>query len=246
MTVLETIRPDWPLSDRLNVCTTTRKGGVSVVPYDQLNVADHVDDIPASVSANRQLLQDVLDLPSVPKWLQQTHSTDVIAAHTMRSERAQADSVYTDSCEHECAVMTADCLPVVLCDDNATCLAVAHAGWRGLIHGVINNTVRMMAKQCAPSYAWLGPAIGPEAFQVGSDVYQIYTQRNSRLTGCFTAIASNKWTLDMYAAARIILNDLGVRHIYGGDYCTFSDADRFFSYRRDGVTGRMATLAWKK
>ncbi len=246
MTLLETICPDWPLTDRLNVHTTTRQGGVSLTPYAELNLADHVDDIPASVSTNRELLQRALDLPSNPKWLQQTHSTDVIDAQDVSSESAPADAVFTYSAEHVCAVLTADCLPVVLSDDAAECVAVVHAGWRGLIHGVIDNTVAAMAQQCRPSYAWLGPAIGPEAFQVGRDVYQIYTQKKPHLADCFKAVSRDKWTLDMYAAARDILAGLGVAKIYGGDYCTVSDAERFFSYRRDGVTGRMATLAWKK
>ena len=246
MTMLPTICPDWPLTDRLNVHTTTRQGGISLPPYAALNLADHVDDIAASVDANRALLQHALDLPNRPKWLQQTHSTEVIAAQDVSAECARADAIFTCSTEDVCAVLTADCLPVVLSNDAADCVAVVHAGWRGLIHGVIENTLAAMAAHNSPSYAWLGPAIGPQAFQVGQDVYHIYTQKSPHLASCFTAVSKHKWTLDIYAAARQILTGQGVANIYAGDYCTFSDAQRFFSYRRDGVTGRMATLVWKK
>lgn len=246
MTSLELILPDWPLADKINVCTTTRCGGVSSGAYSELNLAHHVGDQISCVEANRELLQQHLGLPAVPKWLNQIHGTHVVDAQDLSSQSAEADAVYTNSVEHVCAVMTADCLPIVLCDENASCVVVIHAGWRGLIYGVIENAVTTLAKYCCPSHAWLGPAIGPTVFEVGNDVYKIYIQKNPHLAKCFVASCNDRWCLDIYAAARIALEGCKVNRIYGGDYCTFSDAKRFFSYRRDGATGRMATLAWLK
>lgn len=246
MTSLELICPDWPLANKINVCTTTRHGGVSTGPYSELNLAHHVGDQLSSVQANRALLQQGLNLPTAPTWLNQTHGTHIVDAYDLSCQSAEADAVYTNSVEHVCAVMTADCLPIVVCDENASWVAVIHAGWRGLIYGVIENAVTTLAKYCRPSYVWLGPAIGPTAFEVGNDVYRIYTQKNPHLARCFAASCNGRWCLDIYAAARIVLEDCEVNRIYGGDYCTFSDAKRFFSYRRDGATGRMATLAWLK
>ena len=240
----EFITPDWPLTKKVNVVTTTRVGGVSQPPYDQFNLAAHVDDNIEHVECNRQRLLDALKLPAEPVWLQQVHHRHVINAGITESV-TQADAAFTIDKNIVCAVMTADCLPVVLSDNQAQCIGIAHAGWKGMLHGVLQNTIRKMSDFSRPDYAWLGPAIGPASFEVGTDVYQAFNQQNNQFKQAFVIKSNGKWNFNLYLAASIILKASGVNHIYGGEHCTFTDKDRFYSYRRDGVTGRMATLVWK-
>ena len=242
---IEFIKPLWPLANIINVVTTTRHGGVSLPPFDQLNLATHVGDDFEHVKRNRGLLASALNLPAEPKWLQQVHGHHVINAGSIKKDVREADGSYTVDRDVVCAVMTADCLPVVISDSRGHCIGVAHAGWKGLLDRVLQNTIEQMSVLAKPDYAWLGPAIGSAAFEVGADVYQAFLKQNKQFQLAFEIKNYSKWNFDIYQAASIILKSAGITHIYGGQYCTYSDKDRFYSYRREGVTGRMATLAWK-
>lgn len=236
------IVPDWPVSTRVRALITTRKGGVSIGNYDSMNLGDHVGDDINHVIKNRQLLRDLL--PSEPNWLKQVHGTNVVVA-SADFACPEADAVMTKQRAVVCSILTADCLPVLLCDESASVVAAAHAGWRGLSNGVIEQTVNAM--QVAPSkiYAYLGPAIGPRAFEVGVEVRQVFIEKmGEEAKLAFTVHSRNKYMADLYLLAKQKLLKLGVDQIYGGEYCTYSDTQRFFSYRRDGITGRMAALIW--
>jgi hypothetical protein len=236
------IRPDWPAPARVRALSTTRSGGVSVSPYDSLNLGVHVGDVPASVAANRAALRDLL--PGEPCWLNQVHGTRVVdAAHP--DGVPDADAVVSRSAGAVCVVMTADCLPVLLCDRAGSVVGAAHAGWRGLQGGVIEATVAAMQVSPSEVIAWLGPAIGPTAFEVGDEVRAAFVGDAAVAAAAFQPSATaGKWLADIYLLARQRLQALGVNSISGGDLCTVTDRERFFSYRRDGVTGRMASLIW--
>lgn len=237
------IKPDWPLPLHVHASMTLRTGGVSDGGYASLNPASHVDDDPAKVSANRAIIRDALRLPSEPVWLQQVHGTQVVKADGV-SGTPEADASFTDSAAVVCVVLTADCLPVLFCADDGEMIAAAHAGWRGLHAGIIERTLRVMA--CRDVSVWLGPAIGPEHFEVGEDVRQMFLDQDQRASAAFKAHGEGKWLADIYALARLQLKTLGIERIYGGEGCTVSDAGRFYSYRRDGAaTGRMASLIWR-
>lgn len=234
------IVPDWPAPARVRALQTTRQGGLSRAPYASLNFGMHVGDNALTVAANRNLLNTMV--PSEPVWLEQVHGTAVLMAESAGCAPT-ADACITRSANAVCAVMTADCLPVFLCDDVGTVAGVAHAGWRGLADGVIESTV--IAMKTAPSslLAWLGPAIGPQAFEVGAEVREAFMRHDAASEFAFVP-HGDKYLADIYLLARQRLQALGVNRIYGGDFCTYSDAERFFSYRRDGRTGRMASLIW--
>lgn len=238
------VTPDWPLKDKVNVVTTTRFGGISLPPYHQFNLAAHVGDDIEHVNSNRQHLVRLLNLPAEPKWLQQVHSRHVINAGLADTEQ-QADASFTIDDDVVCVVMTADCLPVVFSDLHGRCIGVAHAGWKGMLDGVLQSTIKEMSNFSRPEVAWLGPAIGPDVFEVGADVYQAYVDQDAQFKQAFEIKNTTKWNFNLYQVASIILKTSGVNHIYGGEYCTFTDKERFYSYRRDGITGRMATLVWK-
>lgn len=240
------IVPDWPAPTRVRSLVTTRNGGTSSLPFDSMNLAAHLDDDPAAVTANRELLR--AHLPAEPCWLQQVHGTRVVQADDA-SFPAQADACIARRAGQVCAVMIADCLPVLLCDRAATTVAAAHAGWRGLSAGVLEST--MAAMGCEPSdlLAYLGPAIGPQAFEVQADVLDAFTREDPRAREWFRgkpapAGEPRKWLADLYGLARSRLADAGVRAVFGGTGCTFSEPTRFFSHRRDRRTGRQAALIW--
>ncbi len=237
------ITADWPAPAHIKTATTFRAGGVSTDRFASLNLAQHVGDYSQDVLANRQAIKAMLDLPAEPSWLQQTHSTDVVAAHTMLLD-ANADASYTNMDNIVCAVMTADCLPILLCDTNGTTIAAIHGGWRGLLNGIIQNTLANMP--ATTLMAWLGPAIGPQCFEVGAEVRHAFVKQSEQFSSAFIPKAQDKYLADIYKIAHIILNNAGVKHIYGGTYCTVTQQEQFFSYRRDGQTGRMATLIWKQ
>lgn len=232
--------PDWPVPARVRALITTRAGGTSVGPYASLNLADHVGDDPAAVRANRARLRALL--PAEPVWLEQVHGTDVLCVETGGARRADAAVSRTPGTV--CAVLTADCLPVLLADRAGTVVAAAHAGWRGLCAGVLERTVAAMDTDPGQLLAWLGPAIGPEAFQVGDEVRAAFLAVDAAAAAAFRPDGPGKWRADLYALARQRLARAGVQARYGGGLCTFSDPGRFFSYRRDGTTGRMASLIW--
>lgn len=232
--------PDWPAPAQVRALITTRAGGASVGPYASLNLADHVGDDPAAVRANRARLRALL--PTEPVWLEQVHGTDVLRVETGGARRA--DAAVSRAPGTVCAVLTADCLPVLLADRAGTVVAAAHAGWRGLSAGVLERTVVAMDTDPGQLLAWLGPAIGPDAFQVGDEVRAAFLAADAAAAAAFRPDGPGKWRADLYALARQRLARAGVQAVYGGGLCTFSDPGRFFSYRRDGTTGRMASLIW--
>lgn len=236
-------QPDWPAPPGVNSLTTTREGGVSAAPWDSFNLGDHVGDDPGHVAANRARLR--LKLPAEPGWLKQVHSNRVVELG--RDLNPEADAAFTRQSGRVCAVLTADCLPVLLCDRAGSVVAAAHAGWRGLADGVLEATVAAMQVPPGDILAWLGAAIGPQAFEVGDEVRQAFIAQHPETAAAFVphpASAPGKWLADIYQLARIHLNRVGVHAIYGGGRCTFTEVDSFYSYRRDGVTGRMASLIW--
>ena len=218
---------------------TTKQGGFSAAPFKSLNLGDHVNDLPLNVAKNRQLLSQYL--PSEPLWLKQTHGITV-ANHTI-SCTPQADASVSFERGEVCVVMTADCLPILLCDTNGTVVAAVHAGWRGLCDGVIETAVSAMNVPANTVMAWLGPAIGPQSFEVGAEVHAMFVEKDSQAGVAFKA-NGEKYLADIYQLARMRLNKLGVSQIYGGEYCTVMNEELFFSYRRDGVTGRMGAFIW--
>ncbi len=237
------IKPDWPLPAHIHAAVTLRSGGVSAGAYASLNPATHVNDDAGHVLANRQIIRDMLKLPAEPVWLQQVHGVNVIKADTSCG-LVQADASYTDQAGVVCAVLTADCLPLLFCGDQGKVIAAAHAGWRGLQAGVIQQTLQSM--KCSHVQVWLGPAIGPEHFEVGADVRDAFLETLSGAHTAFRDTHGGKWLADIYQLARIILSAHGITDIYGGDRCTVADPLSFYSYRRDGAqTGRMASLIWR-
>ena len=239
---LPLIYPDWPLRDKVTAFTTTRAGGVSVEPYNAFNPALHVGDDGENVLNNRCQINKYLAEGVVVKWLKQTHCTIALNAANINADAFEADASFTTSKKAACAVLTADCLPLLFSDNNGECVGAAHAGWRGLVDGVVENTIIAMSEYIKPSYVWLGPAIGPSAFEVGEDVFAAYSKRNVAFEACFKFKTTGKWNLDIYQAAKIVLEAADITNIYGGSYCTYTNENQFFSYRRNSVTGRMATL----
>lgn len=237
---LDLIRPDWPAPARVQALSTARTGGCSSAPYTSFNLALHVGDDASAVQANRARLAEFL--PAEPAWLNQVHGKAVVDVRDAVGT-SSADAAFARQANQVCAVMTADCLPVLFCDRDATVVAAAHAGWRGLADGVLEATIAAM--QCDPArlMAWLGPAIGPAHFEVGDDVYRAFTGFQPKAEAAFTS-RGGKWLAHIYRLARLRLEAAGVTQTFGGDYCTYRDAARFYSYRRDGVTGRMASLIW--
>lgn len=236
----EFIIPDWPAPANVKALQTTRAGGISTGSYASLNLGDHVKDNPLHVAHNRQLLSPFL--PTEPVWLQQVHGIRVIDASTS-SCLETADASFSTRKEVVCVTMTADCLPVLLCDEAGTVVAAIHAGWRSLCDGVIEAAVEVMPGEASHLMAWLGPAIGPEAFEVGGEVRQQFIVQDAQAEAAFRP-HGNKWLGDLYTIARRRLQSSGITRIYGGGRCTYSEPESFFSFRRDGDTGRMATFIW--
>lgn len=248
------ILPSWPAPANVRCLQTTRHGGVSEGAYTSLNLGDHVGDDAVAVAANRARLG--AGLPTQPRWLRQVHGTNVldVSADESGAGTPEADAALSRRPGQVCGVMTADCLPVLLCDQNGTVVAAVHAGWRGLLAGVVEQTVAAMGCKPEQLLAWLGPAIGPQSFEVGDEVRAAFVSADGEASSAFktlnveedcqTEAEARKWLADIYLLARQRLARLGVQRVYGGDCCTVREADRFFSYRRDGVTGRMATLIW--
>lgn len=214
---------------------------MSEPPWQSFNLGDHVGDDPSAVAANRAMLRR--ELPAEPVWLSQVHGTRCVDA-ALAVPGTQADASFTRKRGVVCAVLTADCLPVLLCDERATVVGIAHAGWRGLAAGVIEATVAAMGEPGERLMAWLGPAIGPQAFEVGGEVRELFIASDAGAADAFAATAGGKWLCDIYRLARRRLHALGICRVASADSCTLGDVEKFFSYRRDGVTGRMATLIW--
>lgn len=236
------IKPDWPAASNIHAATTLRAGGLSKGHFSSLNPALHVNDNAERVMANRENITAMLNLPSSPVWLNQTHSDRVIKADDNIACVAEADASYTDQSNIVCAIMTADCLPILLTNLEGSKVAAIHAGWRGLLAGIVSRTVASFNSQHI--MAWLGPAIGPECFEIGPEVEAAFIKKSTVYSVAFTP-HNKKFFADIYQLARIELASIGITEIYGGGFCTMTDEQRFYSYRRDGETGRMASLIWR-
>ena len=239
------IVPDWPAPAGVRSIVTTRSGGVSLAPYDSLNLGGRVGDVARAVEENRRRLNTLL--PAEPVWLKQVHGVKVLDADAGSAD-VEADAVFSRRAGLPCGVMTADCLPVLLTDRTGSVVAAAHAGWRGLCNGVLEATVTAMRVTPVDMIAWLGPAIGPDQFEVGPEVREIFVQQHEAAAKSFKRGRQDRWMADIYLLARqrLMLAGLPAEAIYGGNLCTVSNTTQFFSYRRDGVTGRMASLIWRE
>ena len=237
------LQADWPAPDFIKAGTTLRQGGVSSGAYSSLNLATHVGDELAAVEKNRAILTQSLNIPNVPQWLEQIHSIEAIL---LPNEKAilKADAAYTLEKNIICAVMTADCLPLLITNKQGSCVAAVHAGWRGLCDGIIEATIKKLAVEPESLLVWLGPAIGADVYEVGEEVYAAFTKAEVEAKQAFTSVSEGHWLCDIYQLAKLRLNKMGVKHIYGGGRCTLSEEEHFFSYRRDDVTGRMASIIW--
>jgi polyphenol oxidase len=233
------LSPDWPAPKQVRAISTSREGGVSTGPYASMNLGDHVDDDPAAVAENRRCLAEMLALPSEPLWLTQVHGIEVLGA-----EGECADARVVSRPGQVAVVMTADCLPVLFCDREGREVAAAHAGWRGLVAGILEETVEHMQADNSDILAWLGPAIGPTAFEVGDEVRQAFLDHDPQAQAAIVPSQPGRWLADIYLLARQRLSSAGIMQIYGGGLCTYSDTERYYSFRRDGATGRMASLIW--
>ncbi len=235
------IVPGWPAPKRVRALCTTRHGGASGGIYGTFNVGVAVGDDPALVAENRARLRSLL--PGDPVWLKQVHGTRVVNADEVHAI-VEADACMTRSAGTVLAIQAADCMPVLLADRSGSVIAAAHAGWRGLASGVIENAVAAMKIAPANVLAWLGPAISGAAYEVGQDVHDAFTGADPTAATAFVAHGHGKYLVDLYTLARQRLARLGVASVHGGSYCTFGDTDRFYSYRREGITGRMVALIW--
>jgi len=238
------IVPDWPAPGTVRAAATLRSGGVSKGDFASLNLAAHVGDDPAAVAENRRRVREALRLPSEPAWLNQVHGIHVVEAGVTAAPPPTADASVSRSPNQVCVVMTADCLPVLFCDREGTRVAAAHAGWRGLVGGVLGTTVAALGLPADRLIAWLGPAIEPSAFEVGEEVREQFLARDAGNQIAFEKNARGRWQADLYELARRELGRLGIPSVHGGGFRTYADADRFFSYRRASRTGRMATMVW--
>jgi len=245
MNSLEVIRPDWSAHERVRAAFTLRTGGVSAAPFNSLDLGTHVGDDPAAVAENRRRVRMELGLTSEPVWLQQVHGVRVVDLDAAASGvGSAADAAFTRRAGRVCAILVADCIPVLFAARDGTAVAAAHAGWRGLAGGVLEAAVAALG--CEPSglSAWLGPGIGRANFEVGDDVRDAFLSRSADGEAAFERNARGRWQCDLALLARSRLARLGVTDVHGGSVCTYADATIFFSFRRDGQCGRMAALIW--
>ena len=243
------LRPDWPVPENVRALFTLRTGGVSTGSCASLNVGAHVQDDPAAVAENRRRIAAAFDLPAEPAWLSQVHGSRVVRLGTAPTAGAAADGVVSSDAGRVCAIQVADCLPVLFAARDGSVVGAAHAGWRGLLAGVLENTVTALGVSPARLLAWIGPGIGTEHFEVGPEVREAFVGASlpgteAQVAGAFAVNARGRWQCDLVALARQRLTSLGLTQVHGGSWCTFADAERFFSHRRDGRSGRMAALIW--
>lgn len=241
---LSWLEPDWPAPAGVHALSTRRTGGVSETPFESLNLGAHVGDRAEAVAENRRRLRAAARLPSEPVWLSQQHGTDVLDLDRPHELPRSADGSFTRRPGRVCAILTADCLPVLLASDCGAGVAAAHAGWRGLAAGVIESTVRALALPPSSLLAWIGPGIGRAHFEIAAEVRDELLRADPAAEGAFELNARGRYRADLPALARRRLERLGIARIYGGDECTHAAPEHYFSYRRDGRTGRQATLIW--
>lgn len=237
----------WPLPASVRAFTTLRHGlGVSQPPFDDLNLGLRAGDEPAAVLRNRALLREAARLPSEPCWLRQVHGVDVARFGRTEEDEAEADASVTSTAGTVLAILTADCMPVLFCAEDCSEVGAAHAGWRGLVGGVLENTVAAMRTPPQRLHAWLGPAAGPQHYEIGEEVYDAFVSRDWSAGSAFVSTRPHHWRVDLYALARRRLEAVGIDagRIHGGGLCTIAEPDRFFSHRRDQRGGRMASLIW--
>ncbi|MCG7372575.1 peptidoglycan editing factor PgeF [Pseudomonas luteola] len=235
------LTPDWPAPANVRGCVTTRSAGVSHGPYESLNLGDHVQDDPAAVAENRQRLVDSLGCR--PAWLKQVHGISVVEADP--AQVLEADASWTSTLGIAATIMTADCLPVLFCNRQGTRVAAAHAGWRGLVSGVLEATAASLESSPQDILVWFGPAIGPDAFEVGAEVREAFVSEHSQAKTAFKpSVNDGRFMADIYQLARLRLASIGIDAIYGGGWCTYTDTARFYSFRRSPQTGRLASLIW--
>jgi len=236
------ITPNWNAPKQVKAFASTRIGGCSKSPYEGLNLGMHVGDDPILVQSNRDLLQQQTEMPTAPVWLNQTHSTVVLEVVQPTNDVLNADGVITSSPNVVCSAMTADCLPVLITNTQGTQVAAVHAGWRGLAGGIVENALTHFSNDVM---LWLGPAIGPQAFEVGEDVLQAFLDYDSKAATAFVpGKQQGKWWANMATLTRLRMAKLGIDQVFDSGLCTYQDPQRFYSYRRDGVTGRQATFIW--
>jgi len=255
---MQILTPEWPALAAVHAAFTLRSGGVSASPFDSLNVGAHVGDEAAAVAENRRRVRTRLALPEEPAWLEQVHGVEVVdldaaapAVGVTRPAPAAvalpaADAVVSRRAGRVCVVQVADCLPVLLAARDGCAVAAAHAGWRGLAAGVLEATVKRLAVEPRDLLAWLGPAIGAAHFEVGAEVRQAFLAQDAAAADAFAVNTRGRWQCDLAGLARRRLDGLGIGAVFGGRWCTYGDASRFFSYRRDGRCGRMAALIWRE
>jgi len=241
---------DWPVSEKVKAYSTTRQGGISCAPFDSFNLAKHVGDDAKTVERNRQKLIDDLNLPQSPRWLEQIHSTKILEVNEVAlasegdlANPTQADASYTAKSKQVCIVMTADCLPVLFASRQGDWVAAAHAGWRGLADGILQQTIERYPGNAEDLCAWMGPAISQKHFEVGQAVFDRFVEVNPRNRAFFLRSDSGQYYGDLFQIANNTMQEKGVQ-VYGGEFCSYEDKDRFYSYRREQKTGRMASLIW--
>lgn len=238
--------PDWPAPENVRAVSSKRMNGYSEGVFQSFNLGDHVGDDPSRVHNNRQRFQALAGMPSAPLWLQQVHGVAVVRPElsSVQGDAVVADAAYSCMPKTVCTVMTADCLPLLVCDKAGQEVAAIHAGWRGLAAGVIEQTLQHFQAKASDIMVWLGPAIGPASFEVGAEVRAAFIQQQAAAAAAFKVHCHGKYLADIYLLARQRLATLGISAVYGGEYCTYLQAEHFFSYRRDGQTGRMASAIW--
>lgn len=243
----EIVLPDWPAPPGVRAVFTLRARGVSQPPFDSFNVATHVGDDPRAVAENRAALRASLRLPAEPAWLEQAHGSKVVDldSRIALDSAGPADGAVARTPDRICVIQVADCMPVLFAAADGSAVGAAHAGWRGLAGGVLEATVRAMQTPPADLLAWLGPAIGQAHFEVGEEVRAAFLATDAGAAAAFEKNERGRWQCDLHALARRRLTALGVPSVHGGGWCTYADAGRFFSFRRDGRCGRMAALIWR-
>lgn len=241
--MIDIIKANWPAPEHIHALSTTREGGYSEGAYHSLNLATHTGDLLENVQTNRALLRESLDLPSEPLWLNEVHGNKILCAD-MPHSTLEADGSFAKTPNKVCVITTADCLPVLLTNAEGTMISALHCGWRGLHSLIIQSGIDILSKHKSEIMAWLGPAISAKKYEINDEIYNNFVTQDNSYELAFQQNRPGHWYMDLYQIARIQLKKAGVTKIYGGEYCTYSEPDKFYSYRRESITGRMATLIW--